>query len=164
MAQVLWDLPVLVAFWVFWAQDCEPLHLPLLAHAAVDDPVGLEKMKQTLLERPGHSLFEMSDIAGGGSKMIKDDQRVKLNDLNFKGHSTIQNKHTILSAEKSNISIPSGSLPCSIQLIKLQRTMLDHACIAFFSKTQILGLIKGNKKQICTRNSSLGPSSTVTRL
>eukprot|EP00435_Cladocopium_sp_Y103_P009026 s2477_g2.t1 len=31
--------------------DCEPLHLPLLAHAAADDPVGLEKMKQTLLER-----------------------------------------------------------------------------------------------------------------
>lgn len=30
--------------------DCEPLHLPLLAHAAADDPVGLEKMKQTLLE------------------------------------------------------------------------------------------------------------------
>jgi hypothetical protein len=72
----------------------------LLAHAAADDPVGLEKMKQTLLERP-QSQFEMSDAGHGmhgGSKIIKDDQRVKLN-LSFKGHGG----H---GSEKSHISIP----------------------------------------------------------
>ena len=35
----------------FDVEDCEPLHLPLLSHAAADDAVALEKMKQTLTER-----------------------------------------------------------------------------------------------------------------